>query len=300
MARALPHLTWFRAFECAARRLSFTAAATELGLTQSAVSQQVRSLEVRLGVTLFLRRPRGLALTDAGRRLLPEVSGAIAALAAATRAVEAAPAEGLVTVAASVSFAQWRLAPKLSAFLAQAPGLRVRIVSAVWPDDFHASAADVEVRYGSASLAGRNAERLLPDALVAVARPDAAPDPEALGARPLIEVVGGSGGGWSSWAEAAGYRGPLEPTTYVDSHGLAVDLARNGAGVALTSSLIAGPSLADGRLVQVHPARIMGADGYRLAVNGAGAPALRVAEWIRRILEDAPGLPPTCGAIDGA
>ena len=73
MAKSLPPLTWFRAFEAAARHLSFTAAANEIGMTQSAVSQQVKSLEMRLGVALFTRQARGLSLTDSKVVLLFEL-----------------------------------------------------------------------------------------------------------------------------------------------------------------------------------------------------------------------------------
>ena len=104
MSRSLPPLTWFRAFEAAARHLSFTAAAQELGLTQSAVSQHVRSLELRFGQMLFARKPRGLALTDAGRRLLPAVAKAIGGLAEASALFEPARPDSLLTVATSVSF----------------------------------------------------------------------------------------------------------------------------------------------------------------------------------------------------
>ena len=77
MTRHLPPLNWFRVFEAAARHQKFTAAADELGMTQSAVSQQIRALEERLATQLFLRQPRGLLLTDAGRKLLPKVSSSI-------------------------------------------------------------------------------------------------------------------------------------------------------------------------------------------------------------------------------
>ena len=107
MARALPPVAWFRAFESAARHLSFTAAAEELGLTQSAISQNVRSLEVRFSTILFERKPRGLALTDAGRRLLPDVTAAMGSLSNAAGIFEGASESGLLTVAASVSFAQF-------------------------------------------------------------------------------------------------------------------------------------------------------------------------------------------------
>ncbi|MEO0719011.1 MAG: LysR family transcriptional regulator, partial [Pseudomonadota bacterium] len=114
MPRGLPPLTWFRAFEAAARHLNFTSAADELGLTQSAISQHVRSLEMRLGVQLFRRNPRGLSLTDDGRRLAPQVGSAIAMLASAAASYDAGPSERLLTVATSVSIAQWILAPHLS------------------------------------------------------------------------------------------------------------------------------------------------------------------------------------------
>lgn len=266
MARSLPPLTWFRAFECAARHLNFTAAADELGLTQSAVSQQVRSLELRFGVPLFQRKARGLALTDEGRRLLPDVSSALGVLAATARSFDTGPAEGLLTVATSVSFAQWYIAPGLPRFLDANPGVRVRIVSTIWPDDFHASVAEVEIRFGSETLVGKGAERLLPDDLIAVASPTRTIDPGALVEQPLIEAVGTSEG-WATWAKTCGYPGELEPRLFVDSHGLAVDLARAGAGVALTSSLLAAPSLAEGALVKVHPQSLPSEDGYFLAAR---------------------------------
>lgn len=77
MSRSAPPVTWFRAFEAAARHLSFTAAADELGMTQSAVSQQVKAMETRFDTALFTRKPRGLALTDAGRKLVPQVAQAL-------------------------------------------------------------------------------------------------------------------------------------------------------------------------------------------------------------------------------
>ena len=85
MANSLPPLTWFRAFEVAARHLNFTSAAEELNVTQSAVSQHVRALEQRFGVQLFERKARGLALTKSGRQLLPYVSGAVEELSKATK-----------------------------------------------------------------------------------------------------------------------------------------------------------------------------------------------------------------------
>ena len=103
MTRSLPPLTWFRSFEATARTLSFTAAAEEVGLTQSAVSQQVKSLEQRLGVRLFIRKPRSLAMTDEGRKLLPQVAAALGTLAYATEAFDRQVDQNVLTIASSVS-----------------------------------------------------------------------------------------------------------------------------------------------------------------------------------------------------
>ena len=121
MVKALPPLAWFRAFESAARRLSFTAAAEEIGMTQSAVSQHVKSLETSLGVALFIRRARGLSLTDDGRKLLPQVSSALETLTVAARNFDTVPSKNALTVAASVSVAQWLISPRLKEFTNKNP-----------------------------------------------------------------------------------------------------------------------------------------------------------------------------------
>ncbi len=284
MRRALPPLAWFRAFDSAARHLNFTAAARELHLTQSAISQQVRALESRLGVPLFHRKARGLALTDDGRRLLPDVATALGTLAAATRAFEVGPSAGLVTVVASVSFNQWFITPGLHRFMAANPGTRVRIVSAVWPDDFHARIADVEIRFGPAPVVGGDAERLLPDELIVVASADARVDPDRLHEVPLIETVGTSDG-WRKWSARAGCENALDPSIFVDNYGLAIDLARAGAGVALASSLLASRSIHDGTLVRLRDESIPATDGYFLATQAReGTPAAKFADWLKQEL----------------
>lgn len=277
MAERVPPLTWFRAFEAAARRLSFTGAADELGLTQSAVSQHVRSLELRFGVTLFERKPRGLALTDEGRRMLPEVSRAIGTLAEVSRAYDNRPVGRALTVATSVSFSQWYLAPGLAAYRERRKDLAVRILNTTWPDEYHRPIADVEIRFGSQSLVGKGARRLGPDALIPVCAPTLPPDLETT---PLIEAVGTSDG-WRYWSEATGVAVPQPPSLLVDSHGLATELAVQGAGIALTSALIAAPCLADGRLIQLDLPQAAANDGFFLAVNDPGlGDAQDFAAWV--------------------
>ncbi len=281
MAKSLPPLTWFRAFEAAGRRLSFTAAAEEIAMTQSAVSQQVKALETRLGVALFTRHARGLSLTDHGRRLLPQVEAALGTLADATEVYDAGPVDRLLTVAASISIAQWVISPRLPEFTALNPEVQVRFLSAIWPDDFHNARADVEIRFGSAKQVGGNAERLKPDRLVALKSPDLEGPLEEL---PLIEAVGTSSG-WRAWGAEMGRA--MRPEIFVDSYGMALQLAAHGNGVALVSALLAKHAVETGALVRAHEGAIAGQEGYYLSVNAEKPEALRFRSWLLAQLPEA-------------
>ena len=147
MRKSLPPLGWIRAFECAARLQSFTAAADELSVTQSAISQQIRSLEAHLGCRLFDRKHRGIGLTDEGRKLLPDITRAIEAIRSATASFNLQTDSTILTVATSVSIAQWYLAPAIQKFLKCQPGLQIRLLTSVWPDEI-SDATDVQVRFG--------------------------------------------------------------------------------------------------------------------------------------------------------
>ncbi|WP_147108280.1 LysR family transcriptional regulator [Tateyamaria sp. syn59] len=278
MGKSLPPLTWFRSFEAAARTLSFTAAAEEIGLTQSAVSQQVRSLELRLGVPLFVRRPRGLSLTDDGRRLLPQVGAALDTLASAAGAFDTGTSANLLTVATSVSVAQWLITPHLPSFASRYPDIRIRLLSAVWPDDFHTSRADVEIRFGSEKQVGEGAEALAPDRLVPMKAPRLHGRLEDL---PLIETVGTSGG-WKAW-QAEVCAAP-QPTLYTDTYGMALQLAAHGNGVALVSALLTGHARRSGVLELAYPGSIASQEGYFLSVNESIPAAVAFRSWLLELL----------------
>lgn len=274
MAKSLPPLTWFRAFEAAARNLSFTAAAEEIGLTQSAVSQQVKSLEVRLRVALFIRQARGLSLTDDGRRLLPQVAAALDVLAAATDPFDVGTPENFLTVATSISVAQWVIAPYLPDFTKRHPDIHLRILSATWPDDFHSAQADVEIRFGSQKQVGKNALLLTPNRLIALKAPTLHGN---IGNLPLIEAVGTSGG-WKAWGETHG--GGFHPEFFVDSYGMALNLAVQGNGVALVSELLADHALHKNQLIRAHTASIPGKEGYYLSADESSRPAVLFRDWL--------------------
>jgi LysR family glycine cleavage system transcriptional activator len=288
MPRALPPLAWFRAFESAGRHLSFTAAALELGMTQSAISQHVRSLENRFGSALFLRKHRGLTLTDEGRRLMPSVSSAISMLQVATEGFETEVSGEVLTVATSVSIAQWFLVPRLRVFLDENPGTSVRISTKVWSDEFHGTETDVEIRFDSPESANPKAKHLWSRSMVIVAEPEFVEKqcsneitPAEIASCPLIQVVG-TNDTWEHWARSRGVSENFDIACYVDSHGMAVDFARSGCGVALTNLAIAASSLLDGSLTTLEKNLLPARDGYYMTVISNDKPDLseRFAEWL--------------------
>ena len=274
MVKALPPLAWFRAFESAARRLSFTAAAEEIGMTQSAVSQHVKSLETSLGVALFIRRPRGLSLTDDGRKLLPQVSSALETLTVAARNFDTVPSKHVLTVAASVSIAQWLISPRLNEFTNKNPEINIRFLSTIWPDDFHTVRADVEIPFGSQKQFGRNATRLEPSGLVALKSPKFSGNIES---STLIESVGTSDG-WKLWAESVG--GNPMPKIFVDSYGAAMNLAINGNGIALVSNILAQDAIRSGKLIMADKTLLTCNEGYYLRYNDKNLLAKQFHDWL--------------------
>ncbi len=279
MPKTLPPLTWFRSFEAAARRLSSTAAADEIGLTQSAVSQQIRSLETRLGVVLFHRHARGLSLTDEGRKLLPQVETALEILQSAASPYLAEERARHITIAASISVLEWVISPALPRFQSRHPDISVRFVSTIWPDEYAASRADVEIRFGSEKQVGRDATPLMPNHLIAVKSPLVDGDMENL---PLIEAVGTSDN-WSSWSEATGHK-VHSPTFFVDSYGLALQLAANGNGVALVNALIAKHALRTGGVELAQDASAPAGEGYFIAIQRRSSEVEAFVEWFSQTI----------------
>jgi DNA-binding transcriptional LysR family regulator len=274
MAKSLPPLTWFRAFEAAARNLSFTAAADEIGMTQSAVSQHVKALESRLGVALFIRKARGLALTDDGRKLIPQVASALGTLTAASRIFETGTTQNLLTVATSVSVAEWIIAPRLRTFTDRHPDIRLRFLSTIWPDDFKSVNADVEIPFGTFKQFGKNATLLEPNGLVAIKSATLDGDLHAL---PLIEAVGTSAG-WENWPSAKKH--DLIPHIYVDSFGAALNMAFHGNGVALVSEVLAHSALASDQLVVASDFIAPCEEGYYVQANAQNPTAMLFRDWL--------------------
>jgi DNA-binding transcriptional LysR family regulator len=168
---SFPPLAWLRAFEAAARRLSFTGAASEIGLTQAAVSQQIRLLESRLRVKLFRRMRRGVELTAEGAAYLPHVQSGFALMSRSTRELFGNRGGGHLAVSSPISFAALWLAPRLKSFQAARPDVTVELRTIHLPQDYEAGEADLEIRFGARPFAGREAVQLTIERLVPVASP---------------------------------------------------------------------------------------------------------------------------------
>jgi LysR family glycine cleavage system transcriptional activator len=295
MARFIPPLTWFRAFESSARQLSFTKAAAELNLTQSAISQHVRALEDELGCPLFIRKHRGLMLTDQGRRLLPSVSTAISTLSSAAESFITYPENKTLTVATSSSIARWYIIPHLKTFTDAHPNVSVRLTTRSWPDEFSNLQHDVEIRFDSAQSSNDNATLLTPNAMQIVAAPSLLSKGRGyvyasheIAALPLIQVVG-TADTWQAWAKKRGVKTELKSVALVESYGVAIEMARAGLGVAYTNSIIAAPSVNDKSLQILEKITTSPKEGYYLKTRRTEQEPLagEFANWLRGLIHEA-------------
>jgi LysR family transcriptional regulator, glycine cleavage system transcriptional activator len=250
--RGLPPLNWLKAFEAAARTLSFTEAARELNVTQAAVSKHVRSLELALRHSLFQRRARSLALTRSAEAYLPKVQDALDRLATGTREVFGNRRSDVLTIRCTVSFAVNWLAPRLPDFMARFPQKPVRILSSVWSAPFDAQAFDLDIQYGTGNWPGLRHHRLVAETITPLCSPLVAMrlgKPDDLARERLLHVLGYQEG-WGVWLNAAGARN-VDPGQgfQLDTSLMAFELAACGAGVALGRRSLVEKELAAGRLV---------------------------------------------------
>src|SRR5260370_41949177 len=254
---ALPPLHALRAFEAAARHLSFANAAAELNLTPSAISHQIRHLEESLGRRLFERRPRGLELTPLGQVYFPLVRNAFEQLAQATALIGGAAPErsNVLTISCMPSFAMVWLIPRLPAFQAAHPAIEVRLDTSSRFVDFAGDGIDVGIRFGTGQWPGVAAEFLFSETLFPICAPaliaakGGLTKPDDLARFPLIHIMPYIDD-WRLWLTAAGATGvDPERGSRFDHNLAAYKAAEEGLGVAIgRGRLLAGP-LASGRLV---------------------------------------------------
>jgi len=255
MSRTLPPLNALRAFEAAARHLSFTKAAGELSVTQAAISHQVKALEEYLGIRLFRRLNRALLLTEEGQAYMPAVRESFDRISQATAALKRRDVSGALTVTSMPSFAAKWLVPRLARFRENHPDIDVRLTTSPHLVDFGREDVDIGIRYGTGNYPGLEVQRLMEDAVFPVCSPGLlsgrAPlrEPADLARHTLLHddyMIS-----WATWLTAAGLQ-DIDPKVgpYFDQSDLMIQAAIAGQGVALGRSSLVEDDLLAGRLVR--------------------------------------------------
>lgn len=251
-------LAALRVFEAAARLLSFTRAAEELGMTQAAVSYQIKVLEERVGAPLFLRRPRQVELTEIGARLSPAVSDAFERLRTAYDDARG-ETRSVLAVTSTPTFASNWLAPRLGLFHLQHPLIAVRLDTESRNRDFAREQVDVGIRGGYGEWPGVAAHKLVPITFTPMASPAFV---EKFGPieKPAdlldLTIIDTPDPWWDIWLERVGLpKGSLKslPQNDFGAQSLTASAAMAGHGIAMLTPLFFRDALASGALVQLFP-----------------------------------------------
>ena len=300
MTQRLPPLNALRAFEAAGRHLSFTKAAEELHVTPAAVGHQVKVLEDYLGVQLFRRLTRAIALTDAGQDLLPGLRDGFVRIEEAVERLRGLEERGVLNVSAAQSLmAKW-LVPRLDRFHKAYPDIDLRIFSTGRLVDFARDDVDVAVRYGLGNWPGLRVDLLRTEEMFPVCSPALLEGPHPLKTPDDLRhhtllhdalyksIFGDAAPDWSTWLEAAGVR-DIDAThgTALSPWSMVIQAAIDGQGVALGGSVIVEADLADGRLVKPFALTIPVDYAYYIVCPETAAERPKVAAFRKWIMEEA-------------
>ena len=293
MDRAQLPLNALRAFEAAARHLNFTRAAIELCVSQGAVSHQVAQLERRLGVTLFRRLPRGLALTDEGQALVPVLADAFDRVGATLDRYAGGRLQEVLTIGVVGAFASGWLLPRMTAFARAHAHIDLRLMTNNNRVDLAGEGLDLAIRYGDGAWHGTHAEPIMPAPLTPLCAPAVAArlgSPSALSQEVMLRSYRADE--WTRWFEAAGapcppLRGPVFDNSVLTTHAAAAGLGVALAPVAMFTRELAAERLARPFEIEVH------LGGYwltRLNSRSDSAAMAAFRSWLRAETEaDNPG-----------
>ncbi len=274
--------------------MSFTEAANELCLTQSAVSRQIKALENDLGRSLFRRKHRAIELTDEGRQLFGAVTRGLDEIASGVCELRAATEAPQITVAASVAFSYFWLMPRLERFGEQHPDIDLRVLATDQMVDLRTGDVDVAVLYGDGNWNGVETQKLFGESVYPVCSPDYLQDhPELLRASDILDqtLLHLDGGGniwgavdWQVWLAQQGVAGqPVRRGIRLNSYPMVLQGAEAGRGVALGWSYITDTLLDEGRLVCPVGTPLETQSSYYvgLSVGGSSNPAVgKFVQWI--------------------
>ena len=310
--RVLPPLEFLRGFEAAARHLSFTRAASELFLTQSAVSRQIQALEAFVGMPLFERRHKALALTPAGDAYYKTVAQALGELREATRRLKQTRAGHVLTVTTTVSFAALWLVPRLSRFRKEHPHVDVRIAATFEVVDLEREGIDLAIRDCPLSKAPAGAEFLVGEQLMPVCSPEYLREAKR-DKRPLAKAADLQHHvllnlhdaarrwpwlTWAAWFEAMGVQEATpESTLTFDQYDQVLNAALHGQGIALGRMSLASQYVRSKQLVPLFGREQRLARGYHAVFArdaGERLEARQFVDWIRaEIARETPSSAPS-------
>lgn len=295
--RILPTLDFLKGFEAAARHLSFTKAASELFVTQSAVSRQIQSLEEQLGVSLFQRRPKDLVLTEAGETLYRAASEILRQVREAIERLDAAGRPEALTVTCTVAFAALWLIPRLSAFRQERPGADVRIAADNSLLDLERQRMDVAIRFCQPKLAPEHATRLFGEEIFPVCAPALLRDrsrplkrPEDLRHHVLLHLEEPGGlqpwVNWITWLEPLlGLEVDTAGAVRFNQYDQMIQAAVDGQGVALGRSPLIRRLIKQGKLVAPFDRKTVSPRAYYVFTSRDAAERQEVSDfvaWLQR------------------
>jgi LysR family glycine cleavage system transcriptional activator len=274
MSRRLPPLTALRAFEAAARQVSFARAADELHVTPAAISQQIKLLEDHLGTPLF-RRGKTLALSESAQTVLPLISEAFDQLEKAMNRLRSGDAGGPLVVSTPPVFAARWLVPRLEDFHQRHPEVELRLLATSRLVDFTLEDVDVAIRFGVPPFAGLHAESLMPESIVPVASAALAQtihQPVDLLRCTLLHDESHAWDpafpDWETWLLSLGVRSETAlRIRYFSDSNLTIQAAMSGLGVALAWHSLVVDELRSGRLVQLFGHALATKQGYHLVTT---------------------------------
>ena len=270
MNERLPPLTALRAFEAAARHMSFAKAADELNVTPAALSYQIKALEADLGMPVFRRLNRAVELTEAGRVLAPGTSDAFSSLSTAWRTTKRLNDNGVLTVTAGPAFTSKWLAPRMYDFAQAHPEIELRFLATLRIIDFDRDEVDVAIRFGLGQDKEVYSQPLIREWMTPMMTPEMAEQidqPEKLGEATLVHDDSISffktPSDWGAWSKAAGLDIDVSHGPRFSQADHALDAAMAGAGVVLGRVSLATRALDSGRLVAPFELGLLSSGQFR-------------------------------------
>lgn len=289
MRRVLPSLPSLTVFEASARHGSFTRAAEELNMSQSAVSKRIAALEDWLGTRLFERVRQRIVLTEAGAHYLNRILAALEIMEEATMETLALPGATTLNIAILPSFGHYWLAPRLGGFALRHPGIALNVTARHWPFDFVQENIDAAIFYGPAPWPGGHSDRLFGEEMVVVGPPSVAGDDTALRHMALLHHRARPRD-WQTWLEQGGITGiNAFRGNRFEQFDMIIRSASVGLGLGLVPRFMVAEELALGRVALVSRRHMRNGSSYYLVYPERkqtlpGLMAFR--RWLLDVVED--------------